>query len=113
MFTLILLVILALGFSYFATENTQLSTITIAGFTWVSIPQYILIGLTLILGLSLSWIISLLDSISTSFKMRGKEHTIKDAKATIRDLTRKINELEIENAKLSERTKETPDRESM
>jgi len=113
MFTLILLVILALGFSYFATENTQLSTITLAGYTLAQIPLYILIGITLLLGLSFSWLLSLLDSLSTSMKLRGKEHDIKDAKQIIHDLTKKVNHLEIENARLSERTQRNPDRESI
>lgn len=113
MFTLILLVILALGFSYFASENTQHSTITFAGYMLPQMPLYVLIGFTLILGLSLSWLISLLDSLSTAMKLRGKEHVIKDAKETIRDLTKRVNLLEIENAKLSAVSQKHPDPESM
>lgn len=113
MFTLILLVILALGFSYFATFNTQLSIITFPGSLQYQVPLYILIGITLVLGLSLSWLISLLDSISTSLKLKGKEDTIKDAKSTIHDLTKRINQLEVENARLEERTGNHPDPESM
>lgn len=113
MFTLILLVILALGFSYFATENTQLSTITLAGYTLTPVPLYILTGVTLLLGLSLSWLISLLDSLSSALKLRGKEHVIKDAKTTIQELTKKINQLEIENAKLVGRSGNKPDPQSM
>lgn len=112
MFTLILLVILALGFSYFATENTRLSTITLTGYA-LQVPLYILIGVTLLLGLAFSWLISLLDSLSSAIKLRGKEHVIKDAKTTIQELTKKINQLEIENAKLSERAGERPDSESI
>lgn len=113
MLTLILLVILALGFSYFATFNTQLATITIPGSSQLQIPLYILLGITLVLGLSLSWLISLLDSISTSMKLKGKEDTIKDAKSTIHDLTKRVNHLEIENAKLAERAGTHSDPESI
>jgi|CXWK01.1.fsa_nt_gi cell shape-determining protein MreC len=104
MLTIILLVILALGFSYFSAFNSQLATITIPGYAQMEIPLYILMGITLVLGLSFFWIISLIDSLTYSMKLRGKEHTIKDAKATIHDLTHRINQLEIENAKLTERT---------
>ena len=31
-------------------------------------------------------------------KIRGKEHVIKDSKATIAELKKKINQLELENA---------------
>lgn len=104
MLTIILLVILALAFSYFSAFNSQLATITIPGYAQMEIPLYILMGITLVLGLSFFWIISLIDSLTYSMKLRGKEHTIKDAKATIHDLTHRINQLEIENAKLTERT---------
>ena len=113
MFTLILLVILMLGFSYFATVNTQLSIITIPGYAQLEIPLYILIGITLVLGLSFSWIVNLLDSLSVAMKLRGKEHVIKDAKTTIQELTKKVNQLEIENAKLTGRLENHPDPESM
>ena len=113
MFTLILLVILALSFSYFATLNTQLAIITIPGYAQLQIPLYIIIGITLLLGLSFSWLVSLLDSLPVIMKLRGKEHDIKDAKATIHDLTHRINKLEIENAKLSERAGHLKDPESI
>lgn len=113
MLTVILLVILALGFSYFSAFNSQLATITIPGYAQLEIPLYILMGITLILGLSFFWIISLVDSLSYTMKLRGKEHTIKDAKATIHDLTHRINQLEIENAKLSERAGNPKDPDSL
>ncbi len=113
MFTVILLVILALGFSYFATLNTQPAIVTIPGYAQLQIPLYILMGITLVLGLSFFWLISLLDSLSAAMKLRGKEHVIKDAKATIHDLTQRINKLEIENAKLTERAGKTSDPDSM
>lgn len=114
MFTLILLVIVALGFGYFATQNTLYIPITIANSVIPDVPLYIVLGLTLLLGLSISWIISLLDSFSVAMKLRGKEHTIKDAKHTINDLTKRVNQLEIENAKLKGNVeKEQVDDESL
>ena len=113
MFTVILLVILGIGFSYFATLNTQLATITVPGYPQFQLPLYILMGATLVLGLSFFWIVSLIDSLSVAMKLSKKEHVIKDAKATIHDLTHRINELEIENAKLSERAGKLSDPESI
>ena len=103
MLTIILLVILALVFSYFSAYNSQLTIVTIPGYDSFDVPLYILMGITLVFGLSFFWLISLLNSLSYTMKLRGKDHTIKDAKATINDLTHRINKLEIENAKLSER----------
>lgn len=100
MFTVILFVILSIVFGYFATQNTQDISITLAGSEILGLPLYLVIGVTLVLGLSFSWLVSLLDSFSTTLKMRGKESTIKDANKTIQELTKQVNDLEIENANL-------------
>lgn len=107
MFTFILYIILALVFGYFATQNTQPVSISLLGATLSNIPLYAVLGVTLLVGLAFSWINSLFDSIATSMKIRGKEHTIKDSKASISGLNKKINQLELENAKLSGELKST------
>lgn len=109
MLTLILLVILGLIFGYFASQNTQTITITLANYVITSIPLYIVIGATLLLGLSLSWLISLLDSFSMAMKFREKNSTIKDSKRTIQDLTKRVNQLEIENAGLKGKGEQVDD----
>ena len=106
MFSLILLVIFAIIFGYFATQNTQTITVTLYNYTISSIPLYIVIGAALLIGLSLSWLISLSGSVSTAMKIRGKESTIKDAKKNIHDLTKQVNQLEIENARLKGKVEE-------
>src|SRR4051812_41101594 len=100
MFTLILLVILGLVFGYFATQNTQTITISLAHYMVTDIPLYVAVGITLLIGLSLSWLLSLLDSLSFVMKLRGKDSTIKDSKKNIQELTKRINQLELENAVL-------------
>jgi|SRR3989344_6935560 len=106
MFSLILLVIFAIIFGYFATQNTQTITVTLYNYTISSIPLYTVIGAALLIGLSLSWLISLSGSFSTAMKIRGKESTIKDAKKNIHDLTKQVNQLEIENARLKGKVEE-------
>ncbi len=101
MFTFILYVILALIFGYFATQNTQPVSITLLGATLSSIPLYVVLVVTLIVGLAFSWFIGLFDSIGASMKIRGKENAIKDGKNTIGELKKEINKLKIENARLS------------
>ena len=100
MFTFILYVILALIFGYFATQNTEPISITLLGSTLSNIPLYAILGVTLVIGLAFSWLISLFDSMGAFMKLRGKESVIKNSKATIDELQKKINRLEIENAKL-------------
>lgn len=107
MFTFILYIILALVFGYFATQNTEAVSINLLGATLSSIPLYIILGVTLVIGLAFSWFISLFDSIGAAMKIRGKENAIKDSKVTIGDLKKEINQLKIENAKLSGELKRT------
>lgn len=54
----------------------------------------------LLLGLLFSWIVSLVNGIGTSMKMRGKENKITDYKKENAELLRQVHQLEITNAKL-------------
>lgn len=101
MFSFIIYLVLAIAFGYFATQNTGLISLTLASYKIENIPLYIALGATLLIGLLFSWLNSLIGSFTTSMKMRGKEHVIKDDRKVIHELTKKINELEIENAKLT------------
>ena len=101
MFSFIIYLILAIVFGYFATQNTEPISLTLASYKIEQIPLYIALGITLLVGLFFSWFIGLFDSFASAMKIRGKEHIIKDDKKNIRELTRKINQLEIENAKLT------------
>lgn len=71
-----------------------------AGYTFPPVPLYVVIGLTLLLGLGFSWIISILNSLSAAMKLRGKDSAIKNANLSIEELNKKIKQLELENAKL-------------
>ncbi len=101
MFTLIVYLILAIVFGYFATQNTGIISLSFASYKIGHIPLYIALGIALLVGLLFSWLSGLIDSLASTMKIRGKEHTIKDDKKIIHELTKKINQLELENAKLS------------
>ena len=100
MFTFIIFILLALIFGYFATQNPQTISIILAGETLPRIPLYIILGVTFLIGLAFSWIISLFNSLASALKIRGKDHKIKESKNTIYEMTKRINQLEVENAKL-------------
>lgn len=100
MFTLVLFVILLLLYASFATQNTQGISITFGSTNVIEMPLYLVIGISLLLGLVLSWIMNLTDMIISNMKLWGKDHTIKDANKTITELTRSVHQLELKNAKL-------------
>ncbi len=100
MFALIVLVIFGIGVAYFATQNTQSIAITILSYPIRSVPLYLIVLGSLLLGFVVSWIISLVDVISSALKIHGKESTIKEANKKIAELNKRIHQLELENERL-------------
>ncbi|MCL6096299.1 MAG: lipopolysaccharide assembly protein LapA domain-containing protein [Patescibacteria group bacterium] len=100
MATLILIVLYGLFIAYFATQNTGPISLHFLNYTASGVPAYIAIVGALLVGLFLSWIISLANSISTGFTIRGKENKLKEAKKEAADLTKRLHELELENERL-------------
>ncbi len=102
MVTLILLLLICLIFGVFAAQNTQLVTVTFFNFVWKDVPQYLLMVLPLILGLAIAWIISLFGSFSHMLTVRKKDNTINQTQKSATELSKRVNELELENADLKE-----------
>ncbi len=100
MSVLIIIVIFGLAIAYFATQNTTGVTIRLAQYTWTQVPLYIVTVGSLLIGVFIAWIISLVDVISSTLTIHGKESAIKEAKKTIADLTKQVHHLELENTQL-------------
>jgi uncharacterized integral membrane protein len=100
MITLILLTILALLFGYFATQNVQDVSITLANYTLSQVPLWVVIGISLLVGLAVASIDSLLSAISSGLKLMGKDYTIRSGQSTIQELERKNEQLILENNRL-------------
>lgn len=100
MITLLLLILFGLGVGYFATQNVIGIPITLAGYTIEGTPLYIIVVGSLLLGVAISWIISLMRDISSSVALHGKDTALKSAHKTIEELKDSNYKLEVENAKL-------------
>ena len=100
MLNLIIILIFSLAISFFASENAISLPINLGPYAFTSIPLYVVVGLSILAGIIISWLASLLSSISTSMKLRRKDKSIAANKDTIHDMTKKINNLEIENSNL-------------
>lgn len=96
MLALIVLVIFGLGMAYFATQNTLPISFTIGNYRFTNVPLYILAIGSLLLGIFISWIVSVMDDLSPS---KGIDKTDK----TIEELKEEKQELEVENARLKEK----------
>ena len=100
MFALIVLVVFGIGVAFFATQNTQTISITLANYPLTGIPVYLIVLVSLLLGFVVSWIISLVDVISSALKIHRKDSTIKDSSKQISELTKRVHQLELENERL-------------
>lgn len=113
MATLIVTVLLGLVIAFFATQNTGTISLYFSNYTFSGIPIYIVVVGALLVGLFLSWIISLINDIGTGFTLMGKENKIKDYKKENTELLKDIHQLELENAKLKAETNTPEDDKSL
>ena len=106
MLTLILMVLFGLAIAYFALQNTGVTHVTFFNYPISGVPMYLVVIISMLFGIFVSWIISLVDAVSTTFVLRGRESALKGAQRTIEDLKEKAHKLEIENASLKGEQKE-------
>ncbi len=111
---IILSVILGLGIGFFATQNGELISLYFGSFTLPNVPVYLAVVGALLLGLLLAWIFYILRSFSSSMTLHSKESKLKEANKTIAQITKSLHQLEIENARLKEKSgEEGPDDKSI
>lgn len=99
MLVLAVVVIFGLLFAYLSTQNTALVTIRVADLTW-TLPLYFIALASLFLGVAISWMLSLVDWISSALTIHSKEQHIKEKNEELENLQQRIHQLELENAKL-------------
>jgi uncharacterized membrane protein len=100
MLNLIFLLVIGGVMVYLSQHNLTPVTLHIGTYVLSDIPLfYIIIG-SLLIGLGLAYMIYLVDSIFTSFSLRGKDQEIKQAKNEIVQLTKRVHTLELENKEL-------------
>lgn len=97
---LILAVIFALGIAYFATQNTAGVTIRLAQTVFPGIPLYMVMIVSMLVGMLMAWVVSLIDNVGSLFVLRGKDARIRHAQNTVHQLETRLQDLEVENAKL-------------
>jgi uncharacterized integral membrane protein len=100
MSVLLIVVLFGLGFAYLATQNTMGVNINLWQYTFTNIPLYIVALGSLLLGLFISWLVSLIDNLTNAISLRSREHKIHQSERTVQSLESKLRDLEIENAHL-------------
>ena len=89
---------------YISKYNFQPVTVNLGFTVFPGVPLFYIIMVSLLTGLALSYLVSLIQSVSTSFVLRGKNMEIKKKKDEVLELTKRVHQLEIKNEKLGKDT---------
>ena len=100
MFTLIIFLVVGSILVYISKFNFLPVSVNLGVYVLNDIPLFYVIIASLLTGLVLSYVLYLVLSISTSFKLRGKNKEIKKDKDQVLELTKRVHQLELENEKL-------------
>jgi len=100
MLILILSLIVGSLFVYVSKYNFQPVSVNLGFTSFSGIPLFYVIIVSLVIGLVLSYLVSLVQSISTSFILHGKNVEIKKNKDQVLELTKRVHQLELKNEKL-------------
>ncbi len=100
MLTLILIVIFGLGFGYFATQNTSVVFINFWEYSSPPVPVYLIILISIGIGILLTMIFNFLKWFSSSRKLSKKERDLQKTESEVNELTKEVHKLQLENTKL-------------
>jgi uncharacterized integral membrane protein len=100
MLALLIAVIFGLAVGYFATQNITPVTIRVSEYAIEEVPLYVVIVGSMLVGLLIAWILYLARSLSSTITIYGKDSEVKKARHAAADLEHRVQELEIENARL-------------
>lgn len=100
MLILILSLIVGSLLVYVSKYNFQPVSVNLGFTVFSGIPLFYVIIVSLMVGLVLSYLAALIQSISTSFILHGKNVEIKKNKGEVLELTKRVHQLEIKNEKL-------------
>lgn len=105
MFTIITVIIISLGFAYFAVQNSIRVDIKFGQYIFYSIPLYLVILLSFFAGIFIAYFFNLINLISLKLNLKNKDKKIKNDQDNIAELTQKIHKLEIENSQIKKKIK--------
>ncbi|MFZ3030649.1 MAG: LapA family protein [Microgenomates group bacterium] len=78
----------------------MLVSVNFGSFVVYDIPLFYVIVGSILFGLVLSYLVHLVNSVSTNLTLRGKNNQIKKEKEEVLELTKRVHQLELENEKI-------------
>lgn len=100
MLILILFLIVGSVLVYISKFNFMPVSVNFGTYVISDVPLFYVIVGSVVFGLVLSYLVYLVNSISTSFKFRGKDKEIRQGKDEVLELTKNVHQLELENEKI-------------
>lgn len=100
MFSLLIAAVIGTIFAFLATQNTVPVTIRLAGYTWSNVPLFVVAIASLLVGLVLSWLVSIVNWAFASMTIRSKEVRAQKAETSLNHIQKRIAELENRNTEL-------------
>lgn len=95
MFALVVTLAFGLAFAFFATSNTEGTTLRLAQYSLNHVPLYLIVLGSLLVGAALAFVIDLVDTLSSFFALRKRETLISELKKTVAELIKRVHALEI------------------
>lgn len=99
MLAVILTLVFAILVAYFATQNTSEAMINFSTYSR-SVPVYLVVLVSLLIGFVFAWVLHLMNAFVSFLTLIGKNNAIKKEKNANTQLTKKVQDLEIEKNKL-------------
>jgi uncharacterized integral membrane protein len=100
MLTLILVLVVGAILVYISKYNFLPVTLNLGFRSFSNIPLFYIIVGSVLFGLVLSYLVSLVRAIANSRTLRGKNKEIKKNKEEVLELTKNVHQLELENEKI-------------
>lgn len=97
---LIIAVLFGLGLAYFATQNTMTVPISFGLYQLFNVPLYLIAFGSLLVGLLIAWVIHLVGALGFFMSLRNRDAKIREREFEMGNLKRRMQALEIENARL-------------
>lgn len=102
MLTLILVLVVGAILVYISKYNFMAVTLNLGFRSFSNIPLFYIIVGSVVFGLVLSYLVSLVRAITNSWTLRGKNKEIKKNKEEVLELTKMVHKLELEEKRPSD-----------
>lgn len=112
MLILILFLVFGALVAYLAQHNLMKVVLNIGPYTYSDIPLFYIIVGSVLVGLGVSYIIYIINTIILKIRLSKKDRKILESTNEVADLTKRIHQLELENAKLKKDSDDNSDDEN-